>query len=505
MTSREASSPRKTVNTSDISETEPGLDILFFGSDHFSIPILDHILRSNHQSIPSASSSPVSSESRGSKPLWRRLEVVTSSDQNLGRGSKRKRVRPPLLEWAEAKGIKVHQIPEDGIKHWELPNGFSAPSVSTFPPPLSPSQSLDHATSPRRLLITASFGHILPSSVLNPFPDPASRLNVHPSLLPQYRGAAPIQWAILNGDTSTGVTVQSLALPRLTEDGKPKAGVDTGEIWAQVDGVEIKENDRYTTLMPRLAEVGGELLVDFLRRLTSFSRDQVSSTPQDPAKATRAPKIKSEKARVNFEQESAEYIERKHRAIGHQEPIFFSIGPEDGKPVQITSVGLYRFPLQIRRDENQDEDEETTKQMGSYDQQLRTRLLNLPVGGAMLEKYAQPLQMVEGWAGGQSGGGEDPGSKSNTESKSKSTSTSTHTAKASRLLVRCKSPPSHSERAAEIVAGGMAHAQEDQEESFLDIRLVKPWGKKEMPVAAWWDGLRKQKRSDGTVLLTGSS
>ena len=78
------------------------------------------------------------------------------------------------------------------------------------------------------LLLTASFGHIIPNSLLDKF-DAAHRLNVHPSLLPKYRGAAPLQWAILNGDESLGISVQ-----RLVEKGK---GIDAGEVIGTTDGI----------------------------------------------------------------------------------------------------------------------------------------------------------------------------------------------------------------------------------------------------------------------------
>jgi hypothetical protein len=85
--------------------------------------------------------------------------------------------------------------------------------------------------SPSNIIITSSFGHILPTRLLNThFPSPPTRLNVHPSLLPQYRGAAPIQWAIARQDVTTGVSVQSLAM------GGGKM-VDHGELWAVKDGI----------------------------------------------------------------------------------------------------------------------------------------------------------------------------------------------------------------------------------------------------------------------------
>lgn len=94
---------------------------------------------------------------------------------------------------------------------------------------MPPAFSNAHGLEPPPILVTASFGHIIPSKFLiNHFPQPHTRLNVHPSLLPEFRGAAPIQWSIIkaaDNKVETGVTVQSL------EYGKGK--VDCGAIWAQ--------------------------------------------------------------------------------------------------------------------------------------------------------------------------------------------------------------------------------------------------------------------------------
>jgi methionyl-tRNA formyltransferase len=113
-----------------------------------------------------------------------------------------------LLEYANKHSLSATQVPPGGITH-------------AFPPSFQ-----DQST--KNVLVTASFGHIIPNSFLGHF-EPSKRLNVHPSLLPRYRGAAPIQWTIGNGDTSTGVSVQ-----RLVEKGK---GIDGGDIVGSVDGI----------------------------------------------------------------------------------------------------------------------------------------------------------------------------------------------------------------------------------------------------------------------------
>jgi methionyl-tRNA formyltransferase len=125
--------------------------------------------------------------------------------------------------------------------------------------------------SPSHLLLTASFGHIIPDRILALFAD-ENALNVHPSLLPRYRGAAPIQWTIANGDKETGVSVQRLVQRR--------RGIDAGHLIGTVEGIvrghlqtalihfqEVPGDANYWSLLPKLAEEGGTLLVDVLRRM----------------------------------------------------------------------------------------------------------------------------------------------------------------------------------------------------------------------------------------------
>jgi methionyl-tRNA formyltransferase len=117
-----------------------------------------------------------------------------------------------LLEYAFKHKLPLTQVPkEGGISAYTLPTRFSDPTESNH-----------------NVLVTASFGHIIPNSFLGHF-EVNKRLNVHPSLLPRYRGAAPIQWTIANGDTTTGVSVQ-----RLIEKGR---GIDGGDIVGIVDGI----------------------------------------------------------------------------------------------------------------------------------------------------------------------------------------------------------------------------------------------------------------------------
>ncbi len=133
------------------------------------------------------------------------------------------------------------------------------------------------------LIAVAAFGQILPQSILE-LPR-FGCLNVHTSLLPKYRGAAPIQWTILNDETETGVTIM-----------KMDAGLDTGDILTQ-QATPILAEDNAETLHDRLAQLGAQLLV---RTIPDFVAGKVQPRPQAVAQATHAPKIKKEDGRIDW-------------------------------------------------------------------------------------------------------------------------------------------------------------------------------------------------------------
>lgn len=147
------------------------------------------------------------------------------------------------------------------------------------------------------LITVAAFGQILPKNILD-LPR-FGCLNVHTSLLPKYRGAAPIQWAIANGDTETGVTIMKL-----------DAGLDTGEILTQRT-TAISAADNSQTLHDRLAQLGAELLVE---TIPGYVAGRVQPHPQDGALATHAPKIKKEDGHIDWRQ-SATRIWNRLRAF----------------------------------------------------------------------------------------------------------------------------------------------------------------------------------------------
>ncbi len=133
------------------------------------------------------------------------------------------------------------------------------------------------------LIAVAAFGQILPGDILE-LPQHGC-LNVHTSLLPKYRGAAPIQWAILNGDRETGVTIMRM-----------DAGLDTGDILTQ-RATPIEPADNAQTLHDRLAQLGAELLV---RTIPDYVAGKLSPQPQPTEGVSRAPKLKKEDGRVDW-------------------------------------------------------------------------------------------------------------------------------------------------------------------------------------------------------------
>ena len=135
------------------------------------------------------------------------------------------------------------------------------------------------------LMVVVAYGQLLPAAVLT-LP-PRGCINVHASLLPKYRGAAPIQWAILNGESETGVTVM-----------KMDEGLDTGDILTQ-RATAITPDDTAATLHDRLARIGAQLLVETLGNIVNHT---ITARPQIEAQATYARKLTKEDGRLDWSQ-----------------------------------------------------------------------------------------------------------------------------------------------------------------------------------------------------------
>jgi methionyl-tRNA formyltransferase len=143
------------------------------------------------------------------------------------------------------------------------------------------------------VLVVVAYGQILRENILECAPRGA--INVHASLLPKYRGAAPIQWAIANGETRTGVTTMQL-----------DRGMDTGPILLQQD-CPIAADDTTSTLEPRLAALGARLLLETLERLAA---GVILPIPQDEGAASKAPLIRKSDGVVEFTRPAAETANR---------------------------------------------------------------------------------------------------------------------------------------------------------------------------------------------------
>jgi methionyl-tRNA formyltransferase len=142
-------------------------------------------------------------------------------------------------------------------------------------------------------IIVVGYGRIIPPWMID-LPR-LGNLNLHASLLPKYRGAAPIQWALAHGESVTGVTTMRI-----------DAGLDTGNILLQKE-IPIASQDSSENLAPRLAAVGADLMVETLRRLQAGS---IQPRPQDSAQATLAPILKKEDGRIDFHLSAREILNR---------------------------------------------------------------------------------------------------------------------------------------------------------------------------------------------------
>jgi methionyl-tRNA formyltransferase len=221
--------------------------IVFMGTPDFAVPSLEALLSSEDQVVG----------------------VVTQPDRPKGRGQEV--IPSPVKVVCQREGIPVLQPLKmkdpaflDALRQWK----------------------------PDVIAVTA-YGRILPPAILT-LP-PRGCINVHGSLLPKYRGAGPIQWAVIRGERETGITTMFMA-----------EGMDTGDMLLR-ETVEIRPDDTAGTLAPRLAEVGGRLLVETLRRLKEGT---LAPQPQDHALATMAPLLKKEDGLIDWTLTAGEIANR---------------------------------------------------------------------------------------------------------------------------------------------------------------------------------------------------
>ena len=200
--------------------------------------------------------------------------VVTPPDRPSGRGMKL--VPCPVKQYALEKNIKIFQ-PEKIANNTEFKDEIKA---------LSPD-----------LVCVVSYGVILPKSFLE-IPKKGC-INVHPSMLPKYRGSAPIQWAVLNGDKTTGVSIMYL-----------NEGMDSGDIIVQEE-TAIGENETFGELWYRLSTIGARLLLDSVQKI---EKGIVERYPQ-PEEYTLAPMLDKSMAKINWDEKDSIQIKNLVRGL----------------------------------------------------------------------------------------------------------------------------------------------------------------------------------------------
>ncbi len=193
------------------------------------------------------------------------VAVVTQPDKAKGRG--KKVTPPPVKVLAEAFDIPVLQPAK--IKTEEFRNGL----LSYHPD----------------LIVVAAYGRILPQSLLELAP--LGCINVHGSLLPRYRGAAPIQWAVIKGETEVGVTIIQM-----------DAGMDTGDILLKAK-IQADPDETAGSLFAKLAVLGGTTL---LKAIKGLKEGSVIPVPQDHDKATSAPMLKKDDGLIDWTKDARE-------------------------------------------------------------------------------------------------------------------------------------------------------------------------------------------------------
>lgn len=224
------------------------LRIVFCGTPQFAVPTLRHLI---------------------AQPDFEILAVITQPDRPRGRGQQISIV--PVKEIALAAHLPVHQ-----------PEKVRSPEIEQLLKKLSPD-----------VIVIIAYGQIIPPRLLS-IPK-HGWINLHASLLPKYRGAAPINWAIANGETRTGLTTMRI-----------DAGMDTGDILLQRQ-MEIGPTETAPELAARMAEAGATLTDETLRGLVAGT---LVPRPQNHVEATPAPLLKKEDGRIDWDRPAQEIYNR---------------------------------------------------------------------------------------------------------------------------------------------------------------------------------------------------
>ncbi len=219
--------------------------ILFMGTPDFSLPAL-HLLHQHHYPI---------------------IGVVTQPDRPKGRGLKE--VAPPVKILAQKLGLPVYQPPK--VREESFLEVFRN---------LSPD-----------MVVLVAFGQILPRAIID-YP-PLKCLNIHPSLLPKYRGAAPLNWQIIRGETKTGVSIMIM-----------DESMDSGDILLQEE-TPLGAAETFGELHDRLAQLGAQLLIKSIEQVAGGTAQRKQ---QDASDATLAPRLTKETGKIDWNNKAGNII-----------------------------------------------------------------------------------------------------------------------------------------------------------------------------------------------------
>ena len=250
------------------------MKIVFMGTPDFARDSLEAIYKAGHEI----------------------LGVVTNPDKPKGRGMKM--IPSPVKEFALEKNLKIYQ-PEKVKNNIEFFEEIKK---------LNPD-----------VICVVAYGKILPKEVLD-IPK-CGCINVHGSLLPKYRGAAPIQWAVLNGDKITGITTMYM-----------DEGMDTGDMILKEE-VTIGENETTGELWERLSKIGGKLLVETLKKI----EEGTAPREKQGENFTLAPMLDKSIAKIDWDNQTAEQIKNLVRGLN---PIMGAYTFLDGKKIKFWKVEL---------------------------------------------------------------------------------------------------------------------------------------------------------------------
>jgi len=217
------------------------LNVIFMGTPEFAKKSLESLVETGHNI----------------------LLAVVQPDKPKGRGMKL--IFPPVKEYSLSKGIDV-------VQPLALKDEVFIENIKNLKPDV---------------IVVVAYGRMLPRAVLD-IPR-LGCINVHASLLPKYRGAAPIQWPIINGDKITGITTMYM-----------DAGLDTGDMILKKE-IKIEEDDTLETMHDKLAEAGGKLIAETLRQIENSTAPRI---PQNESQATFTRQIKKEDGLINWKDSS---------------------------------------------------------------------------------------------------------------------------------------------------------------------------------------------------------